>query len=100
MGKWAVEMLNKIDNGVDLTKSELSYLVFDYEEDTEEGENRRWSRSNETICKLGDRYFSVIWEEGLTEMQDNEFYNQPIEVKKETKRKTITVTNWVAIKKV
>jgi hypothetical protein len=38
----------------------------------------------------------VEWEEGLTENQENEFYNQPYEVEKKTYEKTITVTEWVS----
>ena len=33
-----------------------------------------------TLSQLGDRYFVTIWEHGLTENQDNEYDNQPVEV--------------------
>lgn len=37
------------------------------------------------------------WENGLTENQENEYYDQPTEVKKVTTEKTITVTEWQPI---
>lgn len=95
MDKWEKEILNKIDNDEKLTESELSELTCD-DIEREYGDNRRWSRSVESICKIGDRYFSITWEQGLTECQEDEYYSQPVEVKKVTYEKTITVTEWRA----
>lgn len=92
-----IELLNKIDNGIELSEKELKMLVWEYEIDASYGENRRWSRSVTTIVQLGDRYFAIEWEEGLTEMQENEFYEQPYEVEKT--EKTVVVTEWKAKKK-
>lgn len=89
-------MVEKIDNGEKLTENELKTLVFECNEiERDEGENRRWTRSVESIIELCGRYFAVIWEEGLTECQDNEFYYQPYEVEKKTYEKTIVVTEWI-----
>lgn len=91
-------MVNKIDKGEKLTEKELKTLVFECNEvERNSGENRRWTRSIESIIELCGRFFAVIWEEGLTECQDNEFYDQPYEVEKKTYEKTITVTEWVKI---
>ena len=90
-------MLKKIDTGEKLTTRELQTLVFDFERDRMDGHNRRWTRSVTTIVELKGRFFSIDWEEGLTECQENEFYNQPKEVKKHTYEKTITVTEWVKV---
>jgi len=87
-------MLEKIDNGENLTERELSTLSGEYEVDRENGDNRRWSRSVSSYIQLEDRFFCVDWEEGLTESQPDEFYNQPYEVEKKTYEKTITVTEW------
>lgn len=88
-------MLEKIDSGVKLTERELRELCFEFNEvDRIEGDNRRWSRSVKSIIKLGEKYFAVEWEEGLTECQENEFYYQPYEVEEYTFEKTITVTEW------
>lgn len=90
-------MVAKILNGEKLTEREIKELVWDYEVDREEGDNRRWTRSVTSIVRLCDRYFSIDWEQGLTECQENEYYNQPYEVVKHTYEKTITVTEWVAV---
>lgn len=87
-------MVKKIDNKEPLTEHELRNLVYEFDVDTEYGDNRRWSRTVTTIVELGGRFFSIDWEEGLTECQENEFYNQPIEVKKTTYEKIVTVTEW------
>ena len=98
MEDYEVEMLAKIDSDKDLTENDLKNLIFEYEEvDKEEGENRRWVRAITSIIKIGERFFSLAWEQGLTECQENEFYYQPVEVKADTYEKTIVVTKWVSI---
>lgn len=89
-------MVEKIDKGEKLTEEELKTLVYECNEiSRSKGENRRWSRSVASIIELCGRYFAVTWEEGLTEHQENEFYEQPYEVEEKTYEKTITVTEWV-----
>lgn len=89
-------MVNKIENKEKLTEKELKNLVWSHETDREEGENRRWTRTVTSIVKLNGRTFSLDWEEGLTESQENDYYNQPYEVKKQFETKTIEVVSWVA----
>lgn len=71
----------KLLNKEELSESELSSLsdYFDvvYEE---KGENRRWSRSVLTIMDISGRYYALSWEEGLTENQPSEYWEQPYEV--------------------
>lgn len=50
-----------------------------------DNELNRWSRNVQTIIKYKNKYYSILWEEGLTEYQDNGFYEQPYEVIKKTK---------------
>lgn len=90
-------MLKKIDSGEKLTEKEMRELVCGYDVATEYGDNRRWTRSITTIIELKGRFFSIDWEEGLTECQENEFYDQPKEVRKHTYEKTITVTEWIQV---
>lgn len=87
-------MLDKIDKCEDLTEKELETLIYSNNVSDTYGENRRWSRTVTTIIKLIDRFFCIIWEQGLTENQDNDYSNQPYEVEKHTYEKTITVTEW------
>ena len=99
MEKYEEELLKKIDSGEELTRSELCDIIFEFKVENKKGENRRWSRSVRTISKIGDRYFSTNWEQGLTECQEDEYWEQPVEVEKVTYEKIIIVTEWKEIKK-
>lgn len=94
------EMLKKIDAGEELSEEELLGLAYEYSVEDIEGDNRRWSRSITSYVQLGDRHFCIEWEQGLTEMQPDECYEQPYEVIKNTYEKVIpehkeTVTEWI-----
>ena len=97
MDDFAKKMLSKIDSGELLTSGELSELVYDYDIDTQEGDDGRWFRGMYTVVELGGRHFGISWFKGLTECQDNEFDFQPEEV--ERHEKMITVTEWLPIKR-
>ena len=60
------------------------------------GDRGRWSITTQSIIELRDKCFAIDWEKGATEMQENEFYNQPYEVKKV--EKMVPVTEWVPVK--
>lgn len=91
-------MVKKIDAGERLTERELKSVVFETKEiKTTYGDNLRWTRGVTTIVEMCNRHFQINWDEGLTESQENEFYNQPVEVKAHTYEKTITVTDWIPI---
>lgn len=91
-------MVRKIDTGEKLSEKELRTIVFETKEvERNKGENQRWTRSVESIVEMHGRYFCIDWEEGLTEYQENEFFNQPYEVERNTYEKTITVTEWKRI---
>lgn len=87
-------IIGKIDREEELSSRELSELR-EYEIDIEYGDNRRWSRSVFEVVELCGRYFAFTWEEGLTECQENEFYEQPYEVEKKEYQKTITISEWI-----
>lgn len=88
--------IDKIDIGENLTERELRQFIWEVgtEVSREEGENRRWSRSVSVIKEVNGRFFSIDYEEGLTECQENEYYWQPYEVEKHEYEKTITITEW------
>lgn len=98
MDEFEIKMLNKIDNNEKLSEREIRELICNSIED-EYGDNNRWTRGVESIVQIGNRFFSICWDEGLTECQENEYYGQPVEVEKVTYEKTITVTEWKEIKK-
>ena len=80
MYKEAEYYLNKLDNGEELTERECLDMAYEFDIENNYGDNRRWSRYVKTICKLNDRYFAIEWDQGLTEMQPDECYEQPYEV--------------------
>ena len=89
-------MFNKIINKEPLTEQELRTLVSYYTIESSKDEDRRWSRTVTSIIELNDRYFAIIWEEGLTESQENSFLNQPYEVElnEYEKVQVIKVREW------
>lgn len=87
-------MYDKITEGIDLTERELRELRYSQCAEIE-GDKGRWSVYTQSIIKLRDKYFSIDWDQGLTEIQEDEFYNQPYEVKKV--EKMIPVTEWVPV---
>lgn len=89
-------IIDKYDNKEPLTEKEIRELIWNYDYERIEGENRRWNRWVDVIIKLKDRYFRVGFDEGLTEMQPSEYYNTDIvEVKPVATVKT--VINWEEI---
>lgn len=85
-------MVKKIDNGEDLTEDELK-RIRDFSIEDIKGDEDRWTIDIDSIISLCGRTFMLCWRRGLTEYQENEFYNQPFEV--ESKEKTIVVTEWI-----
>lgn len=81
-------ILEKIDKGEDLTKSELLRLVtrFDHDDYIDEA---AYFESISTIVKIQDRYFSIEWEyhirKGSPDEMNTEFLSQPVKVSLETR---------------
>lgn len=94
-------IIEKMYAGEKLSEKELEGLVYedagdDYEIITEsEGEESRWTRTVDTIIKVGEDYWDIPWERGLTEYQEDEFWEQPFRVK--PVEEVITVTRWVPL---
>lgn len=92
-------MVEKIDGKIELTEDEVRNLVFREAHEVMSGENRRWSRTISSLFEHDDRLFMVDWEQGLTESQENMFYDQPYEVEKTVTTRTIEVEDVVYVKK-
>ena len=90
-----LEFLKKYDSGEKFTEAELysMHLNFEEIETTYEGK-RRWSRRATTIFKIGNRCFCLKWDQGLTEMQEDEYYEQPYEVYPVKHTKLCETTSW------
>lgn len=85
-----------IDNHITWDREDISEFIDGWEVETQKAEDLdRWTRGMTTICQLGDKYFAVDWEEGLTEYQENWFDNQPYEVELHEYQKVITVHEWI-----
>lgn len=54
----------------------------------------RWTCPETIIFELDSRFFSIWFERGLTEYQENEWYDQ---VAEEVRPKQITVTTWEVV---
>lgn len=99
MQKYEQEIYDKLMAGTPLTESELRGCVRSYSISDDYGENRRWSRFVASICQIGDKYFQIDWDEGLTESQPDEFYDQPYEVEKREYDKVVHVVEWIKVTK-
>lgn len=89
------EIIKAIDTGKKLDEKILTELAYEYSVNDEYGENRRWSRFVRSIIDLKGRYFAIDWDQGLTEMQPDEFYEQPYEVELKEYDKVIHVKEWI-----
>ncbi len=75
-----MDILEKMYNGIELTKLELSRLLH-HSCKHNYNKHSKWGIDVESIIKYKDKVFILEWEHGLTELIDDEFLNQPYEVK-------------------
>ena len=73
------ELLRKIDNHEDLSSQDYWEMIDNYSIYSDKGEDSRWTRFMYNLIKLGDRYFEIYWQKGLTEMQED-YWDYPEEV--------------------
>ena len=98
MEPYEVDFLERFDRGEKFDRNELKECRYDFlVVDEIEGDAGRWTTAVRTIFEVGGRFFSLRWDRGLTEMQENEFMYQPKEVVKRTYEKTIEVTEWMEV---
>ena len=86
-----MNIIEKLYAGKNLNEYELKCLAYGdgdlgYEWVDEVGyDSGRWSQFMETIFRVGDDLWAIPWQRGLTECQENEFYDQPYRVIKKTR---------------
>lgn len=90
-------MADKIARKEDLTEEELKTLVWEYQVDIQEKDSGRWTKHMRSIVELCGDLYSINFEQGLTECQENEYPYQPVKVKKVEITKTITVIEYVEV---
>lgn len=91
---------NKIINGEKLTESELKLCAWGEVGNfvgEQEGKDRCWTRNMSTIFEICGQLYRINWEKGLTECQDNEYWEQPYKVRREEKVVTLTVVSYIAM---
>lgn len=83
------ETVAKLKNGEKLNEREIATLAYDgCRVDEIEGDNGRWTQGVTTIIDIDGELWEIDWARGLTEYQENEFYDQPYRVKKVEKKVT------------
>lgn len=96
--KRIAEIESKIINGEVLTEKELECCAWgDVGNfiDEEEWCSGRWTQSMSTIFEIEGQLYCIDWKRGLTEYQENEYWNQPYKVRREERVVTTTVVNYV-----
>lgn len=86
-----------LNSGEKLTEEELEYIAYEDVciEQIDEGSGR-WERYMTSIFQVKDQYWALDWAKGLTENQEDYFYQQPYQVKKIEEVKI--VHSWVPVK--
>lgn len=101
MNKQDIDIVeNKIINGEELSENERKLCAWGevgkYIGD-EEGDSGRWTKSMSTIFELNGQLYCIDWEQGLTEYQEDEYWEQPYKVRREEKEVTTTIVSYVAM---
>ena len=90
------ETVEKLKSGNKLSEGEIKTLVYDgVEVDEVEGGSGRWTQHIQTIIDIDGDLWAIDWNRGLTEYQENEFYDQPYRVVKQEKQ--VVITEYVAV---
>lgn len=90
------ETVAKLKSGEKLSEGEIKTLVYDgVEVDEVEGGSGRWTQHIQTIIDIDGDLWAIDWNRGLTEYQENEFYNQPYRVVKQERQ--VVITEYVAV---
>ena len=91
----------KLEKGLKLREDDIETLLFEREEIYEEdGEVREWNRSVTTVIEANDgNQYVIHWEKGNTEMQSNDFWEQPKRVELKEREVTTVVTEIVYLDK-
>lgn len=54
----------------------------------------RWTQGMQTIFKINEQLYCIYWERGLTECQDNEYWEQPYKVERKEEVVTQTIVTY------
>ena len=92
-------ILKKIANKEQLTAEDVEMLIYEdgFNIETVVIDKYDWTELVNTIIKLGGKYYSVYWQQALTENQEDYFESQ-LAIEVEKKKKVIETHEWVEIK--
>ena len=74
-------------------EDDVRELVWESEVERIVGESRRWSRTNLSIVESEGKFYELQWEQGLTEQQEDEYFDQTAK-EVEQIEKTVVVKEW------
>ena len=87
---------DKILNKKELTEIEVKEIIYNdcgiEQIESYPCDESRWGIIEKVIIKVNDRYFSLSYERGKTEMQDDYFWGQ---IAEEVVSKEVVITKWV-----
>lgn len=96
-------IIKKILNKEELSEHEVySIIIEEFSPDIKVVEensygNRRWTETRGIVIQIENRYFTLWWESGLTEYQENYY---PVQIAEEVRpqKKMIEITEWISVK--
>lgn len=93
------ELMELALKGIRLEESEWKFLIWEGDKvAVVEDEPRRWYKWVEVIIKYKDKYYALGYDEGLTECQEDDYFNSGIREVKPVK-KMVEVTEWRDVKR-
>ena len=91
------KLIKRALEGKKLTRDEWIFLINeDKEVGRVEDEPRRWCKWVEVIIEYQDKYYSIGYDEGLTECQENDYCDSGI-IEVKPVKKIIEVIEWKSI---
>lgn len=76
MTPWEKKIYLRIIQKKEIEVEDLSELICFYNVDEIEHGHSRWTAHMETIIEFHGKHYSIDWERGLTEYQEDEIYPQ------------------------
>ena len=96
--KFEAEVIRRIDSKENFDEDELSELLWRLDEvDRIQYDDDRWTRPVSSILRIGERFFQLDWDKGLTESQQDYYEEQPLEVF--YKERVVVEKEWFPIEK-
>lgn len=84
-----------LDNNKSFDEEDIKMIIEGFEIERNYGDFHRWDREVTSICQIYDTYYAIDWRQGLTEMQEDNYWDsQPYEVIPIEYQKLVMITEW------